>query len=311
MCTRACPGLGQAPIVRGVGPILNVFNLQQLIFGVAVGAVYSLIALGFNMTFRSAGFLNLAHQEFMMVGALIGFSAVTLVSANLLLALLLSGVATALVALAVNAIGLAPVYRRKGGQLNTTIATIGWGMILSNTAMLLSGTYAKPYPDVASLPSIRAGSLFLDGKVLFALLAAVGSMLVLHLFLSSTRVGQAMRATAEDPEVAELMGIRPSTVRALALGISGFLGGIAGVLVGTLYYANFDIGILGLKSLSAAVLGGFGSIPGAIAGGLVLGVAENFVGLVADSKYRDFLTYGLIVVTLLIRPAGLMGTRRG
>jgi len=292
---------------------------QQLINGLALGAVYALIALGYTMVYGILQLINFAHGEVYMIGAYLGiivFGALTawgLTAYSLPLALL----ATVLVSMAFCAVYGAAIERvayrplRNAAKLAPLISAVGMSIILQNVVMLAQGKEYKNLPP--QLPS--AGFDVFGANVspvqMFILSASILIMIVLHLFIAKTRLGKAMRATSQDRVMAGLVGININQVISVTFMIGSALAAVAGVMV-TLYYGvvHFFMGYLaGIKAFTAAVLGGIGSIPGAMLGGFMLGLIENFGASYVSSVYKDAFAFVVLIITLIIRPAGLLGQK--
>lgn len=283
--------------------------LGLLVFGLAIGSIYSLVAIGFSMIYRATGLLHFAHPDLMMIGGMVGYTLATRTSLPMPLLFVLSGLAVAGLSWLIDRFGFRPM-RRQGALLNLIIATIGWSIILVNVALFVWGTAPLSYPE-AYLPKGRViGGIVIVPQNLAMLGVGLVAMVLLHLFFTRTVVGQALRATAENPVAAQLMGIRIERMMTLTFLLSGFLAGGAGVLVASIVYANFDLGLIGIKSFAAAVLGGFGQVGGAMAGGLVLGLVETVGAFYVSSAYKDIIAYTLLILILLVRPQGLLGAGR-
>jgi branched-chain amino acid transport system permease protein len=283
--------------------------IQLLVYGVSIGSVYALIALGFSLVFQTTGLLNFAHHEVMMVGGLIGYSLLNYAGLPIAVTILVAIVICGAISLAIQRYVVARVQRNGGGELNIVVATIGIAIIITSLAMLIWGAYPLPYPEVQRSAPLKIGQIIVDPKYLLILAISLASMLVLQVFLKASRFGLAMRATAADAATAALSGIPATRMFALAFTISGGLAAIAGVLVGMLYYASFDMGTIGLKALTAAVIGGFGSLPGAVLGGLALGILETYGTIYLSSDFNNALAFVMLIVVLLIRPSGLVGIK--
>jgi branched-chain amino acid transport system permease protein len=220
-----------------------------------------------------------------------------------------SGFSVAGLSWLIDRVGFRPI-RRQAALLNLIIATIGWSIILVNVALFVWGTAPLSYPE-AYLPKGRlVGGIVIVPQNLAMLGVALTAMIALQVFFTRTVVGQALRATAENPVAAQLMGIRIERMMMLTFLMSGFLAGGAGVLVASIVYANFDLGLIGIKSFAAAVLGGFGQVGGAMVGGLALGVVETITAFYVSSAYKDIVAYTLLILVLLVRPQGLLGSGR-
>jgi branched-chain amino acid transport system permease protein len=284
--------------------------LQQIVFGLGLGAIYGLVAIGFSLVYRTMGLLSFVHPQYVMLGSVFGFTALVKLDLSLWTAVVPVGALTALVAVVVDQVGLRPIRRRGGAEISLILATVAWGIILVE---LVRQDWAYG-PSALSLRSgARPPIEVLGIEVRWDTLGVLGSGAVLALglaaFLKLTRTGRAVRAVGESGPTAALMGINVERMLAISAALAGFLGGVAGLLVGYLFSAGISTGTIGVKALAAAVIGGFGNIPGAIVGGLVLGVFDNIVAADVSATWRDAIVYGLIIAVLLLRPGGLLGRR--
>jgi len=284
--------------------------LDQLAVALTLGATYSLIAIGFSLTFRTVGVLNFAIPELMMSGAMFGLSLSTSTKIPFYLVAPLAALGSGFLGLFIEKVGISPIRRRKGPLANQIIATIGWAAILSNTAMIVWGPLPMAYPNPFGGSAFHIGSVPVSYENLIILASAVTVMVLLHAFFQTTRIGYAMRACADDEEAAMIVGISPGRVVSWGFFLSGSLAGLAGVYIGTLYFVSFEMGGFGLRAFAAAVLGGFGDIIGASFGGFVLGLIDVVGSYYFPSSYRDVVAYTTIILILLIRPHGLLGKAR-
>jgi len=283
---------------------------QQIVFGLGLGAIYALVAIGFSLIYRTMGLLSFVHPQFVMLGSVFGYTALVRLHLELWEAAVPVGVATAVASVAVDQVGLRPIRRRGGSEIAMILATVAWGIVLVE---LVRQQWAYG-PSALNLRSgARAPFHVLGVEVRWdtvgTLATAAFLAASLALFLRRTTAGRALRAVGESSRTASLMGIDVERTLALAAGISGFLGGVAGLLVGYLFSAGIATGSIGVKALAAAVIGGFGNVPGAIAGGLLLGVFDNLVATDVSSSWRDAIVYGLIIVVLLLRAGTVVGRR--
>ena len=278
----------------------------QLVFSLAIGAIYSLIAIGFSMIYRSTGLLHFAHPDLVMIGGMVGYTLATRTRLPLPVLFVLAGLVVAALSALIDRIGLRPL-RRRAAPTNLVIATIGWSIILVNVALFVWGTAPLSYPEPYLPRGTRMAGIVIVPQNLVMLGIALAAMAALHVFFGRTLIGQAMRAVAESPVAAQLMGIRVDRMMTLTFVLSGFLAGGAGVLVASMVYANFDLGLIGVKAFAAAVLGGFGHVGGAMAGGLLLGVLETLGAFYISSAFKDLIAYTLLLLILLVRPRGLFG----
>jgi branched-chain amino acid transport system permease protein len=291
--------------------------VQQLVNGLALGSVYALIALGYTMVYGILQLINFAHGEVYMLGAYLGIVCLGVMTSlgvtaySLPLALLI----TIIVSMAFCALYGAAIERtayrplRNASKLAPLISAVGVSIVLQNVVMLTQGKEYKNLPPVMSSQGISFLGANVSPVQIFILSASILLMIVLHVFVRTTRTGKAMRATSQDRVMAGLVGIDVNRVIAVTFMIGSALAAVAGVMV-TLYYGvvHFFMGYLaGIKAFTAAVLGGIGSIPGAMLGGFMLGLIENFGASYISSVYKDAFAFLVLIVTLIIRPAGLLG----
>jgi branched-chain amino acid transport system permease protein len=305
--------------------------LQQLVNGLSIGSVYGIIALGYTLVFSILGIINFAHGAIVATGAYLtyalmgerfGFNGLLANSALPIqlpfpAALALGSILTGLVGIGIERIAFRPLRQRGADPLLTVVSSLGMGLVIVNTIQYLVGaeTYTFPgtllgeLPTAINLGSVEAPNLVRTVQiVMFAV--ALEIVTLLTLWINTTRIGKAMRAVAEDPLTASLLGINVDAYIMLTFFISSVLAGVAGTLVGvSVSIAGPYFGIaFGLKGLAVIVLGGLGSIPGAIVGGLTLGMIEALVPASAVA-YKDAIAFGLLFVMLLLRPQGLLGRR--
>lgn len=299
---------------------------QQLVYGLALGSVYAMIALGYSMVYGVLEFINFSHGEVFMVGAfasLLTLTALTGIGGILAWGPLLLLIMLAVAMLASGALGVAVerlAYRplRRSSRLAPLISAIGVSLILQNLVMLLqvhfqgdSRPQSVPARDVVPAGSWEVLGVRISYTAGLVFAVSIVLMIALGALVSRSSLGRSMRATAQDAEVAGLMGINVSGVITRTFLIGSGLAGAAGCLV-ALYYTQIDYTMgfsAGIKAFAAAVLGGIGSIRGAMAGGLVLGVTEAFAATFLSATYKDLVAFVLLVVVLAIRPAGLLGRK--
>jgi branched-chain amino acid transport system permease protein len=288
--------------------------------GITTGALYALVALGFSMVYGVLKLLNFAHGDLYMVGAYIGFFVIQFFggSASLSIAVPLLLVIMFVVAAGlVGGLGVAIerfAYRplRDAPRIAPLITAIGVSFFLESSALLLFGAQYRVYntSEFISLSSgIRIGSVTIDSVQILVLVMGLVLMTGLRILVNRTRLGKQMRAVAVDREAAEMLGINVNFVITATFLLGSALAGIAGVMGGLLFNTvTSTIGfIVGLKAFTAAVVGGIGSIPGAMLGGLVIGVAESMVTGYISSTYTNLIVFGLLIVVMLVRPSGLLG----
>ena len=291
--------------------------LEQLTNGLAVGSIYALIALGYTMVYGVLKLINFAHGDLFTYGAYLGLTLLTSLALQDRL-----GLAAGLLVLALMVMGLVAVigvlveraaYRplRDSPRLSAVVSALGASIFLQNALMLIYGARYQVYPDVLPQDAVRLGSLSVPWVRLGVVAVSVLMMAVLYLFVQKTKVGTAIRAAAIDQGAARLMGIDVNRVILLVFVIGPALGGAAGLLVG-LYYGqiSFTMGwTYGMKAFTAAILGGIGNIPGAMVGGLLLGVIEALGAAYLSVAWKDALAFAVLILILIVRPSGLLGER--
>ena len=302
--------------------------LQQLVNGLVLGSIYALIALGYTMVYGVLGIINFAHGEVLMIGALVSL---TLIQGMMMLTPFLPGWLILVLVLPITMAVCAALsytiervaYRplRNAPRLAPLISAIGMSVLLQTIAMMVWSRDPLMYPQLLpSLPiQLFNSAVTITGKELIIIAVAFLVMCALLLLVERTRLGRAMRATAEQTQIAALMGVNPNRVISITFMLGGALAGLAGVMIATNYgNANFYMGFIpGLKAFTAAVLGGIGNIRGAMLGGLLLGLIESLgagyigdlTGGVLGSNYQDIFAFIVLIVVLVLRPSGLLGER--
>ena len=296
------------------------FFFQELVNGITTGALYALVALGFTMVYGVLQLLNFAHGDLYMVGAYVGFFVIQwfcgpshlTIAVPLLLVIMfvLAGGLVGGLGVAIERFAYRPL--RNAPRIAPLITAIGVSFFLENSALLLFGAQPRIYntPEFISFSSgIQIGSVSIDAVQIMVLVLGLALMAGLQLLVNRTKLGKQMRAVAADREAAEMLGINVNFTIAATFFIGSALAGIAGVMGGLLFnQVTATIGfIAGLKAFTAAVVGGIGSIPGAMLGGLLLGVAESFITGYISSTYTNLFVFALLIAVMLVRPTGLLG----
>lgn len=283
--------------------------LQQIINGLALGSVYALLAIGYTMVYGIIKLINFAHGDIYMIGAFAGFYASTNLGLSLIPTLLVSMVAAALLGVIIEKIAYKPL--RNSPRIALLITAIGMSLLLEHGMRFLVGPNPKPFPDLFPVGTIDIGPLHINGKILLMLGVSALLVLLLQYIIYKTKVGKAMRAASQDMEAASLMGINVNTVISLTFAIGSALAGIAGVLV-AITYPTIDpyMGMMpGLKAFVAAVLGGIGSIPGALLGGILMGSIETLTKAYISTSLSDAIAFSILIIILLVKPTGLLGEK--
>ena len=283
--------------------------IQYLINGISIGSVYAIIALGYTMVYGIAKMLNFAHGDVIMVGAYISFCVTNYLGLPAIVSIVVAmGVC---VVLGVLIEGLAYRPLRGTPSLTVLITAIGVSYFLQNAAQLIWGTAPKNFTSVVTMKPIHLfdGQLVITGEVLLTVVVSAAVMAFLTLFTSRTQMGKAMRAVSEDRDAAQLMGINVNQTISTTFAIGSALAAVAGVLLwSTVPTLQPTTGSMpGIRAFTAAVIGGIGSIPGAMVGGLALGVIETFSKKYISTDFSDAIVFAVLILILLVKPAGLLG----
>lgn len=282
---------------------------QYLINGIAQGSIYALVALGYTMVYGIIKLINFAHGEFYMMGAFIGFFCISS-GMPLLLAFPMAMIGSGLIAVSVEKLIYRPI--RNAGRIVALITALGASLFFQYLGQGVLGADPKAFPSPIAEKTYMLGEVIVTRTQIIILLSTIILMALLYWLVNHTKIGKAMRATSYNKNAAELMGINTDQIISFTFFIGAALAGAAGVLVG-MYYNTVDpmMGLIpGLKAFVAAVLGGIGIIPGAVLGGLTLGIAENLVVGFWVSTYRDAIAFTILIIILLVKPTGLLGKNR-
>ncbi len=282
---------------------------SYLINGISLGSIYAIIALGYTMVYGIAKMLNFAHGDIIMVGGFTVFIACSQMGLPPMLGVLLSVVVCTVLGVAIERIAYKPL--RGASPLSVLITAIGVSYFLQNAALIIFGADTKSFRSVISVPpvSFMDGQINISGETMVTIAACIVIMAVLTLFINKTKAGQAMLAVSEDKGAATLMGINVNKTIAVTFAIGSALAAIAGVLLCSAYpvLSSTTGAMPGIKAFVAAVFGGIGSIPGAMIGGILLGVIENFAKAYISSQLSDAIVFGVLILVLLVKPTGIMG----
>ena len=288
--------------------------LQQFINGLSLGSIYALIALGYTMVYGIVTLINFAHGDIMMMGAYAGYFvlvALGATSGGFAAALLVAMVFCGFLGVAIARLAYRPL--RNAPRLNSLITAIAVELILQNMMRVLpfAGPDPKQFPAL-NVPAIVIGPVSIPGIKALVIIASVLLMLALHVLVNYTRTGKAMRSVSYDMQASSLMGINVNKTIAVTFAIGSVLAGAGGVLYASAYpQVDPLMGYMpGLKAFVAAVLGGIGSIPGAMIGGVILGIAETMTKGYGPSQYADAISFGILILILLVKPTGLLGKKR-
>lgn len=285
--------------------------LTQLISGISLGSIYSLIALGYTMVYGIAKMLNFAHGDVIMVGAFVVYTVCVSAGLSPVLGVLAAIVFCTVLGVTVERLAYKPL--RSATSLAVLITAIGVSYFLQNISLLIFGSDTKQFSSVVSLKSVSIanGELVISGETIVTIAVSVIIMVALYLFVNKTKPGKAMQAVSEDKGAARLMGINVNGMIALTFAIGSGLAAVAGALLCSAYPAlsPYTGAMPGIKAFVAAVFGGIGSIPGAMIGGILLGIIENLSKGFISSQLSDAIVFAVLIIVLLVKPTGIMGKK--
>ena len=284
--------------------------LSYLINGISLGSVYAIIALGYTMVYGIAKMLNFAHGDVIMVGGYVVFVLVSGMGLPPILAVIVSMVVCTVLGMVIERVAYKPL-RMAASPLAVLITAIGVSYLLQNVALLLFGANTKSFTSVVTIPaiSLAEGQLMISGETIVTIAACIIIMVSLTLLIKKTKAGQAMLAVSEDKGAAQLMGINVNATIALTFAIGSALAAVAGVLLCSTYpsLTPYTGAMPGIKAFVAAVFGGIGSIPGAMIGGILLGIIEILGKAYISSQMADAIVFAVLIVVLLVKPTGILG----
>lgn len=281
--------------------------LRQIINGLQSGSIYALVALGYSMVYGIIMLLNFAHGDIIMIGAYIAWLCMARFALNPVFAILFAILGCVLLGVSIEKIAYKPL--RNSPRISLLITAIGISFLLENAAQMIFGAGAQVIPPFFTVPNASIRQVEIPGTAIVTVAVTALSMVALTLLIQKTKMGKAMRAVSEDTGAAQLMGININRTISFTFAIGSALAGIGSVLYCTAYpQATATMGsMLGLKAFVAAVLGGIGSIPGAMIGGFAIGLAEALVSAAGLSVWKDGVVFAILIVVLLVKPTGILG----
>ena len=283
--------------------------LNYFINGLSLGSVYAIIALGYTMVYGIAKMLNFAHGDVIMVAGFVIYTLMNSLGVHPIAAVLISVVVCTVLGVTIEKIAYKPL--RKATPLAVLITAIGVSYFLQNLALLIFGSDTKMFTSVVKVPQLKLGEITITGETIVTIIVCIIIMVCLTLFIKKTKAGQAMLAVSEDKDAAELMGINVNATISLTFAIGSGLAAVAGALLCSQYTSltPYTGAMPGIKAFVAAVFGGIGSIPGALIGGLLLGVIENLSKAYISSQMADAIVFSVLIIVLLVKPTGILGKK--
>ncbi len=287
--------------------------LQQVINGLTIGCTYAMVAVGFSMVYGVLQLVNFAHGAFYLLGAYLVITFAITMNMNFMLGLLLALLVTSLLGAGMDRFLLNPIRKQSTNYgVSSLIATLGVGTVITNLLVVLYGSQTLPFPNKIDFGRMQIGNAYLKGSQIVIMVAAVLMMLVLYLIVYKTKMGTAMRAISQNIRASQLMGIPVNRVIMTTFFIGTLCAAIGGVLV-SMYYASIDTAMyiaVNLKTFATAVLGGIGSMPGAMLGGVIIGLAETLFAGYVSSDYKSAVAFIVLILVLLIKPSGIFGQKQ-
>ena len=285
--------------------------LSYLINGISLGSIYAIIALGYTMVYGIAKMLNFAHGDIIMVGGFTTFTVVSTMGGDPIVGVLAAVAVCTILGVTIERVAYKPL--RGASPLAVLITAIGVSYLLQNVALLIFGSNSKQFTSVVEVPALKLaeGQLSISGVTIVTIVSCIVIMIALTTFINRTKMGQAMLAVSEDKGAATLMGIDVNRTIEVTFAIGSALAAIAGVLLCSAYpsLTPYTGSMPGIKAFVAAVFGGIGSIPGAMIGGIVLGVIENLSKAYISSQLSDAIVFSVLIIVLLVRPTGILGKK--
>lgn len=283
--------------------------LQHLVNGIVIGGIYAMVALGYSMVYGVLQIVNWAHADVLMFGTFIGMLLTTALGMPVLAMVIFAALLTAALGMAVEKVAYRPI-KSSNRRMAVLVSALGMSTFLQNLAQLVFGSSTKPFPTIKKITFKVAGVSFSNMQIIILCITGV-MLLILYMLVYKSKMGIAMRACSVSIQNAKLMGVNTNVIISLTFGIGAFMAGIAGICIGTYYSAVYPtMGyLLGMKAFAAAILGGIGSIPGAVAGGFVIGIIESLGAGYISSSYRDAYAFIVMILILVIRPSGIMGAK--
>lgn len=285
--------------------------LETLINGLSIGSTYAIIALGYTMVYGIAKMLNFAHGDVIMVGAYIAYITMSSLGLPSFVAIIFAMIVCTVLGIVIERLAYKPL--RQATSLAVLITAIGVSYFLQNAALLIFGSAPVSFRSVVKIPALKlfGGELIVTGESMVTVIACIIIMIALTIFTKKSKMGKAMRAVSEDKGAAELMGINVNVTISATFAIGSALAAIAGVLLCSAYPVLMPTtgSMPGIKAFTAAVFGGIGSIPGAMVGGLLLGVIETFSKFYISTELSDAIVFAVLIIVLLVKPTGILGKK--
>lgn len=280
--------------------------IKTIIGALTIGGIYALLALGYSLIYSASGLLTFVHGDLFMISGFICLTLYSYLKFPFVIAFFLTIIIMFLVGLIIEKWVIRIIVKKKGAVIYVVLATIALSVIFQNFVLLVWGGKLFYFPRIFNINSIKVGIISIMPEILLGMSIALGTMMFLHIFLTKSKFGTAMRAAAQDPLAARALGINVSQTTSITWGISSALAGIAGILYSSIYALSVGMGATpGLKGFAGAIIGGYGNMYGSIVGPLSLGLMETFVAGYISSAYKDFIAFFIIILILIFKPTGI------
>ncbi|MEY8389173.1 branched-chain amino acid ABC transporter permease [Oscillospiraceae bacterium 38-13] len=283
--------------------------IRLLIGALMIGSVYGLIALGYSIIYRASGLMNFAQGDLFMLGAFVGLTFYRYIGLPFVVSFFLTMIVMFLVGMLLERAVIRKILKKSQGYF-IVLATIALSIFFKNLAMVIWGSRRVEFPSILSISNLKLGEISIQPESLMVVIVAWICMIILHIFMTKTKFGTAMRSAAQDPLAARACGIDVSLTTGVTWGLSSAVASVGGMLYGPVYGVSMTIGAtIGQRAFSSAVVGGYGNMYGAIAGGLLIGFVETFAAGYISSDFKDFIAFAVLMLFLFLKPTGLFNER--
>ena len=281
--------------------------LQQIINGLTMGTTYSLLALGYSMIFSMLSFINFAHGDVAMVGAYVTWYLLSKLNISFFPACLAAILTSAIVGVLMEKIGYKPI--RRSPRLSSVIVSLGFSFIIATGVQILWGTEPQQMPPLGNVTTFTFGNITFNSTQIWVFTLAILIMLLLQIYMNKTKIGMAIRAVSLDKDTAGLMGVNVNNIISFTFAMGSAIAAVSAIMMAVYYGALYpSMGrVVGMKGFTAVILGGIGSIPGAMVGGVLMGVIESLAGAILNAQVRDAVSFIVLIIMLLVKPSGLFG----
>lgn len=284
--------------------------MHLLIGAIMIGSIYGLMGLGYSLIYRTSGLMSFTQGEFLMIGAFLGLTFYKIFKLPFVAALLITIIIMFLLGFLMEKTIIRTILAKRGTRIHIILATIGVSISLQNIAALVWTSEIQQFPQIFKVQYIDIGPVKAAPESIFGIVMGLVCMYLLHVFMTYTKIGTAMRASAQDSSAASVCGINVSLSKGLSWAISAALTGVCGIIIGPIYGVYMLMGaLIGLKGFASAVIGGYGNMYGAILGGFIIGIIETMAAGYFNSSLKDFIAFSVFIIFLIIKPTGIFNAK--